>query len=233
MGKNFMTLDTETSYDYYQANGVKIKPIWDIAWVVTDNSGKVLKTESFLVREYIQIVPDKNISDHKAFPFFLSDIERIENFLTIWRKLLDDLQNFKISAIGAYNAAFDSQRIKEMLAYIHGSENWIDLPEFYDIWNLAVTTQALSVNYFQFCQLNGFITEKGNIQTSAEVMYRYLTKATDFVEKHLALDDSRIEAQIFHICKSSRKKAKSMEIEGAVWQKPQKEYRKWRDKEGL
>ena len=58
----------------------------------------------------------------------------------------------------------------------------------------------------KFCVENGYLTKKRSLQTSAEVVYRFLTSNTDFIEEHTAFEDSKIEMQIFLECLKMHKK---------------------------
>ena len=50
------------------------------------------------------------------------------------------------------------------------------------------------------------MTEKGNIQTKAEVVYRYLTGNVEFVEEHTGLADVMVEKEILVSAYKTRKK---------------------------
>jgi len=226
MKKYTMTLDTETSYKFYPfdiENGKNVKPIWNIAWIITESTGKVVKTANFYPQEYREIVAPSAEVDICERPY-LVPAQYLDKWEYIIYHLIEDMTQYGIDTIGAYNAMFDRDRIRDMNRY-----TGIDLKlSFYDIWNLAVTTQCLNTDYFTFCETYGYISEKGNLKTSAEIMYRYLTQNTSFVEAHLALDDCRIEAEIYRICNASRCKTKSKEIRGNVWRLPQAKYKEWK-----
>jgi hypothetical protein len=68
--------------------------------------------------------------------------------------------------------------------------------EFFCIWNMACTSILNTENYVRFALENGFVSEHDNIQTSAEVAYRYLTNETTFIESHTGLEDVKIEIEI-------------------------------------
>ena len=48
----------------------------------------------------------------------------------------------------------------------------------------------------KFCEKHEYFTEKGNYSTTAETVYKFITKNTDFEEEHTALADSLIELEI-------------------------------------
>ena len=50
--------------------------------------------------------------------------------------------------------------------------------------------------YVAFCVANGYMTKANKPQTKAETLFRYITNNNDFIEDHMALEDSRIELDI-------------------------------------
>jgi hypothetical protein len=58
----------------------------------------------------------------------------------------------------------------------------------------------------KFALANNYISKSNNLQTSAEVGFRYITKETDFQEEHQGLQDVLIECQIMVKCYKQHKK---------------------------
>lgn len=114
-----------------------------------------------------------------------------------------DIQNFKIKKLFAYNVSFDKSALSRLLTPIVLQS--LNL-EFCDIISGIVQTRLQSVKYIDFCNTHGFITQKGNVQTKAEIVYKYLTGALDFTEEHTGLADCEIEYQILLTALRSRKK---------------------------
>ena len=50
--------------------------------------------------------------------------------------------------------------------------------------------------YIKFCEKHECFTEQGNYSTTAETVYKFITKNTEFEEEHTALADSLIELEI-------------------------------------
>ena len=71
-----------------------------------------------------------------------------------------------------------------------------NLVTFYDIIPAILHTKLLTKKYVNFCNDNGYVTEKGNIQTKAEIVYRYLKNDKTFEEEHTGLSDCKIEYEI-------------------------------------
>jgi hypothetical protein len=85
----------------------------------------------------------------------------------------------------------------------------------HDIRGYVHKCLAFTPDYQAFCEDNGRFTESGNYSTTAETVYQYMTRASEFVEAHTALADSEIELDILLLC-----------IErGCEWNKDYKVYR--------
>ena len=70
---------------------------------------------------------------------------------------------------------------------------------------MAKNTIVKEEGYKNFCIEHGFVTKKGNLRYTAEIIYRFITGNTEFIEEHTGLADALIEKEIFYwVC---RKKA--------------------------
>lgn len=68
----------------------------------------------------------------------------------------------------------------------------------FDIWYLAVENLLNSDDYKKKAIENSWISHSGKFfSTNAENAYRFIRNDTDFIESHTALDDARIETEIF------------------------------------
>jgi hypothetical protein len=47
-----------------------------------------------------------------------------------------------------------------------------------------------------------YISEKGNIRTNAQTMYRYISGDDSFIEAHKGMEDTKIEGEILEWCKT-------------------------------
>jgi hypothetical protein len=84
------------------------------------------------------------------------------------------------------------------------------------IWHMACQTICSQKKYYDFCIKNGFISKAGNISTSAETVYRFLTNNPTFTEEHKGIDDVLIETAIFAECIKKKKKM-NRNINRACW----------------
>jgi hypothetical protein len=134
------------------------------------------------------------------------------------------MKNYNITKVGAYNMGFDKRALNNDTRYITKSFLRWFFPygtEYFCIWNMACDTILNRPSYIKFAIKNGFVSEKGNIQTSAECAYKYLTKDTDFTECHTGLEDVLIEVAIMAYCYRQHKKFDNS-INSSCWRKVQK-----------
>ncbi len=99
----------------------------------------------------------------------------------------------------AYNTAFDF--VKTACSAL------IENMEFIDIYLMAVQTITHLKKYAKFCIENGLKSNNGkSVSTSAESVYAYLTNNAFYEEEHTALEDSKIEMEIFLALRKMHKK---------------------------
>ena len=203
MSKKVMILDVE---------GISGKKPYNIGYIIGDNKGNIFMERSFALPnnfwENLQNCFNAREMTHKNLQEILSDFgagdmrkyEYISNvdFISIFE---NDLKIFNVKEIDAYNCNFDKSSIRNLY------ENRI-MPdvEWCDIWSEVVYSRCLTKKYVKFCKENGFVTDKGNIKTSAEVVYSYMTKNITFCEEHTGLADCGIEYELYLWAKSSKKK---------------------------
>ena len=196
---NVMVIDTET------ANSVEQPLPYDVGYAIVDTeTGEILIERSFVVAE---IFLDKELMKESYFaekiPSYWEEIEKgqrvIKSICNIRKTIKMDMIAYNVTKVGAYNMGFDNRATRNDIRYITGSlVKWF-FPygtEFFCIWNMACTSILSTVDFISFALENGFVSEKGNIQTSAEIAYRYLTKDTEFAESHTSLEDVKIEIAI-------------------------------------
>lgn len=222
--KYFLVLDTETCNTLEQ-------PIpYDIGWTICDRKGNIYARRSFVVAEVFCDMRDVMKSAYYAekVPNYWEDIKagrrRLAGMWTIRRAMRDDIKNFKIREVGAYNMAFDKRALNNLMRYV--SKSWCRwwFPfgvEFFCIWAMACDVILNRKSFVNFCEAHNFISEAGNISTSAETAYRYLKNTPDFVESHTGLEDVEIEVAIMAHCYAQKKKMQKA-INPACWRKVQR-----------
>lgn len=231
--KLFCVLDTETC-------GTVEKPIvYNLGYIIFNKKGKIYAKRSIVISD---IFFNSNLEVTKAIsecyycnkiPQYKQGILRGRCLLRTFQQAKDELatvlKKYNVQDIWCYNAGFDKRALKNTTILKGCGYNYVDEVTFKDIWNCASELICNNRNYCTWAYQNGFESKKGNVKTSAEVVYRYLTKDTNFIESHTALDDCFIEKEIFLACK--RKKKKISCACGSHWMIPQAKYKKVKSKQ--
>lgn len=199
---NYLVLDTETT------NSIEEPMTYDIGWSIYNANGDTLKEVSFVVAE---IFTDKDLMASAFFsdkiPQYEADIlsgERILAPIALIRTALRaDCLGYNISAISAHNATFDYRSCTKSIRYVTKSAIRYFLPYGVEIWDTLTMAKEVfgnDENYIDFCVKNGFCCKNGKPRMTAEILYRYLTNDTNFVESHTGLEDTKIEKEILFEC---------------------------------
>ena len=219
-----LVIDTET------ANGLEQPIAYDLGYAILDTETKeICEARSYVVAE---IFLDKKMMNSayyaKKIPQYWEDIKAGKRTLTtackIRRQIATDMLTYEIKDVYAYNMGFDKRSTNNSIRYITASSVRWFFPygtEFHCIWNMACTSLLRSKWYIKFAEENNLLTEKGNLQTSAEACYKYIIKDPDFEEAHTGLEDVMIESAIlFRILQSKMKYDDS--VKAGCWRIPQK-----------
>jgi hypothetical protein len=146
---------------------------------------------------------------------------KLEN---VHKQICYDLKKFDVEKVGAYNMSFDNRSTKNDNRKILGLYWFFPKRiEFFDIWTMACSSILRHKNYIKWALKNGCVSPSGNIKTSAEVAYQYLTKNLNFEESHTGLEDVNIEKEIYYAVLRSGMYYQD-KIIGCPWRIPQ-EYR--------
>jgi len=193
-----MVLDTETtSLD---------KPFcYDISWVIVDkDKGEIVEFQANVVEQIWHNLPLFESAYYKEKRQKYVDMMRkhdavMDKWGYIMRKLKQDIIKYDIKAVYAYNSDFDDKVIAYNCDWFK-CNNPLENIEVFDIWGYASAFITNRPDYIQFCEANQRFTDTGNYKGSAEVVYQYLTNDTEFIEEHMGLFDSEIEAEILLYC---------------------------------
>lgn len=224
--KTTLIIDTET------ANSIAHPLPYDLGYRIVDNDTEEVYVERSFVAYEIYTNKDMMNSAYyaKKLPQYEIDLKAGKRKLckmeTIKRIVAEDMKKYNCTTVGAYNMPFDKRSTLNGIR--HCSEQYKYFfpygTEFIDIWSAACSSILRSKWFIKFAIENGYVSPKGNILTSAEVAYRYITKNTEFVEEHTGLEDVKIETEIFFKLLKTRMKVDWIPF-GAPWRMVQK-YRK-------
>ena len=106
-----------------------------------------------------------------------------------------------ITVVCAHNARFDINALNNTVRDATNGKVRYFFPYGVEVWDTLKMAQQILKNmptYRKFCEDNGFITNHAvpRPRYTAEVIYRFITKNTEFEEAHTGLRDVEIEAQI-------------------------------------
>lgn len=209
MKKVFVILDVETI--------TSARLVFDVAWHVCDSKGNILESYNALVKEVVDtpfifellrkddFMKDKCQMYIEALVINSIDVKYLYDISNDLQDIADKYNAKPI--ICAYNAKFDYDVLNnnmqgyEGMDFFEQSEN-----DVIDIMTMALATICNTNKYVRWCNLNGFVTPKGNVKTSAETVYAYISHNRDFIEAHHALADCDIEKEILFKARKYRKK---------------------------
>lgn len=194
----YCTLDTETF-----GGASNPKGIYHLAGFIHDRKGCIIAPFNYLIAEYF----DEINKDEYAKKNFNRYLEMVENGAIT----MVDTEKHAIEMVDALCSCYD---VRYMMAYNTAFDfektaccKLIENREFIDIYLMTLQTITHLKKYARFCLENGFCSASGkSCATSAESVYAFLTNNTIYEEEHTALEDSKIEMQIFLACIATHKK---------------------------
>ena len=224
----YLVIETET------CNTLEQPLVYDIGYAIADRNGNVVLERSFLVAEIFLDKKDVMSSAYYAekIPMYWEDVKKgtrvIKSLFNIRKQLFADMKEYNVKKVGAYNMGFDKRALNTTIRYCSKSLIRWFFPfgtEFFCIWNMACQVIMDTRKYVKFAIQNGLVSEKGNIQTSAESCFKFLTDDVNFIESHTGLEDVKIEVQIMAKCLKTHKRL-DRKINSACWRLPQKKAKK-------
>ena len=214
-----MIIDTET------ANFVNQPLPYDIGYRILDTETHQIERErSFVVYEIFNNADLMTSAYYaKKIPQYKEDLKsgkrEMKRITTIKKIVAQDMKECECTMVGAYNMGFDKRATNNGIRYTtYSFYRWF-FPygtEYFDIWTGACTSFLRSKHFIKWAIKNGFVSDAGNILTSAEVAYRYITKDLNFEESHTGLEDVVIETEIFFKIQQCKMKS-DFSVKGAPW----------------
>jgi len=233
--KKFLVTDTETT-------GLGSRAIvFDFAYIICTRT-KILLERSFVIRDtitnpkvmlYALMNEDwRKFFGGKIFSHYIPALSSGELTLHSWRDVIDtmrdDILTHDVKVFSAYNLPFDMKAIQQTNQMITGGTYKI-LPRklaLLDLYYFACVTVLNTRLYHDVAHKlgneHGFITDAGNVRTTAEKTYAFLTGKYDFIEAHTALGDTQIEVEILQRLLAKRKTIPYDILRGAAWRYAQK-----------
>lgn len=211
-----IVIDTETANTLDENGKLVMNYVlpYDFGWSVIDTTGNVYEERSFVDSDIFYGEPELMQSAYYAekIPMYEQDIEEgtriVASTYEIRDILLDDIERYHVKAIMAHNASFDYRAMNNIQRWTTKSKYRYFLPKDIEIWDTMKMARSIihkMPTYRKFCEKYNLMTSTGRLSTTAENLYRFITKNPDFVESHTGLEDVRIEKEIFLYCKRQHK----------------------------
>lgn len=218
--KYICILDTETTMPN-RTNGGKIpqkgQKVFDIGIIIADVNGNVALEKQWLVKETFFT---KLFYEEKRGLYF----DRLNNpnyptTLKSLKEILQEMDNifkfYRVKEVYAYNMPFD-QRVVKKIAHEYNLKNPLEDKKLECLWYWSTQTILQKKSFRDFADKHNLKSDKGNYKTSAETTYAYLIDQPNFVEEHTALEDCKIELEIYKACKS-RHSIRARGMAGNPW----------------
>jgi hypothetical protein len=231
----YLVLDVET------ANTLEQPLCYDVGFAICDKNGKIYTQRSYIVPEIF--FDEKEVFGNgemmntayyaEKLPQYYKGIRtgawKIKPLYSIRSEMLSLMKEYNVKAVAAYNASFDVNALNQTIRYVSKSKNRWFFPygtEVMCIWHFACQTIFQQKTFFKECQHEHWMSDKGNLKTSAEIAWRYITNYYDFEERHTGLEDVKIETMIMAKCFAQHRKADKTPNR-LCWRLPTKSYKKW------
>lgn len=211
-----LVIDTETCPLVPSA---KVEPsnmfVYDIGWAVVDKRGKVYATRSFVNMDIFLGESELMKSAYYAnkIPNYYADLEngtrKLASFYMIRQYLFEDMKKYNITQVYAHNMRFDYGVLVNTMRWLTKSKYRYFFPygvEICDTLKMARDVVGKMPTYRRFCEENGYLTSRNQLRYTAEVLYRFITRDTEFTESHTGLEDVMIEKEILAYCYRQHKK---------------------------
>lgn len=220
--EKFIVLDVETANDTTDAL------TYDIGFIVADRHGNIYESHSFCVYDIYCCEKELMQSAYhaKKLPLYEEGLKngeyKLVKFSTVKNLIWQLMKEYNITKVFAYNCNFDRNALTKTQRWLTKSKYRYFFPydtEFCDIWNFACSTICQQKGYKNFCELNGYISNRGNnYRSSAECVYQFITNQNTFEELHQGLADVYIEYEILLKCYATHKKVET-DIDRLCWRK--------------
>lgn len=143
---------------------------------------------------------------------------RVVSLWQAWRMVRGMVSRYGIKRVYAYNASFDKDALNFTMyavtrKYRHFFPRGVKVC---CIWHMASQTILSQKRYHRFAAHNGLVSPAGNVRTSAEAAYAYMTKNPHFEESHTGLADVEIETEILAYVLRQKKRV-SEKINRNAW----------------
>jgi len=217
MKKNvYAIIDTET------ANGLYSPLVYDVSVIIFDKQDNEYFRKNWLISEVWQ---NSNLMSSAYYawkmPLYDNFETHVVNMFQFICEFVEIINKYNVTHLLAYNLNFDIKALNNTARKYNQCEFLGENLQNLDVWSMSCELICNTEKYKNYCKNNGYVSEKGNYKTSAEIVYRYMTNDDNFDESHTSMKDCEIEKEIFFKC-LKQKKAYKTGIVHNPWRKIQK-----------
>ena len=221
-----IVIDTETCPVDKDLTEVRPDNMWvyDCGFaVINKRTGEVFETWSFVNADIF--LDEKQLMKSAYYankiPMYWEDIKSgkriLTSFYNIRKQLADCCERYNVKKVFAHNMRFDYGTLNTTQRWLTKSKYRYFFPyglEICDTMKMARDVICKMPTYKRFCEENGYLTARGQLRVTAEILYRFITKDNTFVERHTGLEDVLIEKEICHYCYRQHKAMRT-----GLWEK--------------
>lgn len=183
--------------------------VYDCGWSVVDTTGNVYIERSFVNADIYGAMKYLMESAYYGWklPRYVADLAEgtriLANTFIIRQAMLADMEKFGITEVCAHNARFDVTVLNSTVRWATKSKVRYWFPYGTIVWDTMKMSRDVihkMPTYRKFCEEHELMTANGRLSTTAENLYRFITKNPDFEESHTGLEDVQIEREILFYC---------------------------------
>lgn len=224
----YLTLDTET------CGSLGSPLVYDIGFTIHDKKGNIYESRSYVIREIFYGEWKKMRTAYYAekIPSYKEGIKTgkwiVKSFWEIRKEIFSLMREYNIKAVVAYNAGFDTRALNSTLNYLSKFDEkqtfFNEKTVIWCSWGMSCQTIFKQKTFFKLANREAWVSDAGNVKTSAEIAHRYINRDFSFEEAHTALEDALIETKIFAKCFACHKHMDKI-ILAMPWRIPQTDFK--------
>ena len=173
--------DTETCNTRMENGKLDMRDVlvYDFGFAVCDKQGRVYEKHSFIIKEIFFDMKDLMKTSYFAdkLPQYYEEIRngkrKVVSLYEARKILADVMKKYNTNIFVAHNARFDDNALKVTERYATKSKYRYFLPfgtEIWDTMKMASDTICKQKTYKKFCEENGYLTKKGQVRKTAEIL---------------------------------------------------------------
>ena len=219
--EKIIVLDVET------AGSLESPLVYDLGFIITNKEGKIFEKYQFIISDIFDNSDlMKTAYYYNKLPKYLQGLEDKKmhkvSFAMAYATMQHLIKKYNIKNVFAYNAYFDSNALNNTIRTLTKGQKKYFFPygtQINCIWNMACQVLYTQKTFYKEAIKNGWFTENGNLKTSAEIGFRYISGLNEFDEEHMGLQDVLIETMIMTRCFRQNKKMER-NVNRLCWQIP-------------